>query len=141
MSLGATVIPFLAGFLAVLVFHQGMWALFNAAGKTPAPAWAMTRVPPLGIPQVISSALWGGLWGIALAALAPLFVPSLGYWAGYTIVGSLATSLVALLVVFPLKGRKFAAGWNPAAWIFVLLVNAAWGLGTAVFLRMLGALT
>lgn len=141
MSLGAYVIPFVAGFLAVLVFHQGVWALFSASGKTPAPAWSMAPTPPLGIPQVISSAIWGGLWGIALVALAPVFVPSLGYWAGYTIVGGLVTSLVALMIVFPLKGRKFAAGWNPAVWIFVLLVNAAWGLGTAAFLRLLGSLS
>ncbi len=140
MSTAAFMVPFVAGFLAVLVFHQGVWALFSAAGKTPAPAWSMVRVAPLGVPQVISSAIWGGLWGIALVALAPLFVPSLGYWPGYVIVGSIATTLVALLIIFPMKGRKFAAGWNPAIWVFALLVNGAWGLGTAAFLRLLGGL-
>ena len=30
---------FICGALAVLIFHQGVWAIFSAAGKTPAPAW------------------------------------------------------------------------------------------------------
>lgn len=138
MSTSPLAVAFAAGVLAVLVFHQGVWALFSAAGKTPVPAWSMQKVGPLGVPQVVSSAFWGGAWGVVLAVLAPAFVPALGYWLGYTVVGGLLTTLVALLVVFPLKGRKFAAGWNPAVWVFALLVNAAWGLGTAVFLRVLG---
>lgn len=137
MSTNTVVAAFVSGFLAVLVFHQGVWALFSAAGKTPAPAWSMQRVGPLGVPQVVSSAFWGGLWGILLVLLLPAIEPRLGYWSGATIAGALLTTLVALLIVFPLKGRPFAAGWNPAIWIFALLVNAAWGLGTAVFLRAL----
>ena len=137
MTLTALLAAFAAGFLAVLVFHQGAWALFRAAGKAPAPAWAMNKVPPLGVPQVISSAFWGGIWGIALAwLLAHIDVP-LNDMAAMTILGAVLTSVVALMVVFPLKGRPFAAGWNPAVWVFALAVNGAWGFGTAVFLRLL----
>jgi len=137
MDLRALALTFAAGFLAVLVFHQGVWAIFSALGKTPAPAWSMVPVGPLRVPQVVSSGFWGGVWALGLTLCAPLFVARLGLWAGYTIVGGLATTLVALLVVFPLKGRPFAAGWSPAIWAFALLVNAAWGLGTAAFLRLL----
>jgi hypothetical protein len=47
------------------------------------------------------------------------------------------TSLVALMVVAPLKGRPFAAGWSPKIWAFALSVNAAWGFGTGLLLRLL----
>lgn len=133
----ALIAAFIAGFVSVLIFHQGVWAMFAAAGKTPAPAWDMKSTPPLGVPQVISAALWGGVWGVVLALSMPYFIPKLGYWMTCIVVGGLATSLVALFIVFPMKGRPFAAGWNPAVWIFALLVNAAWGFGFGLLLPMI----
>jgi hypothetical protein len=133
--------PFIAGFLAVLIFHQGVWAMFAAAGKTPAPAWSMTKQGPFQVPAVINASFWGGVWGIAMVWLVlPWANAILGYWGTMIILGSLATSLVALLVVFPSKGRPFAAGWNPAIWIFALLVNAAWGFGLGLLLPLIAPL-
>lgn len=134
-------VPFLAGFISVLIFHQGVWAMFAAAGKTPSPAWSMVRSGPLHVPSVINASFWGGIWGIVMAVLV---VPSLegvmGYWPTCIIIGSMLTTLAALLVVFPAKGHKFAAGWNPAIWLFALLVNAAWGFGFGLLLPLLGRL-
>src|SRR4026209_421075 len=104
MSLGTAAAAFAAGFISVLVFHQGVWALYGAAGKAPSLAWNMAPVPPLGVPTVLSSSFWGGLWGIVapvpprgvppvlsssfwgglwgivLARLLPIAAPSMGYW-------------------------------------------------------------
>lgn len=140
MTISAALLAFAAGALAVLVFHQGVWAMFAAAGKTPAPAWDMTRIPPLGVPAVLSAAFWGGVWGVALLALLPVAAPRFGYWPTTIIGGGLLTSLVALLVIFPMKGRAFAAGWNPAIWIFALLVNGAWGFGYGLLLILFNRL-
>ena len=138
MSVMGLFASFLAGFLAVLIFHQGVWAIFASAGKTPRPAWDMTPGGPLGVPAVINASFWGGVWGLVMSLLVlPAFSGSLGYWATCIGLGALLTSLVALLVVFPMKGMKFAAGWNPAIWIFALLVNAAWGFGFGLLLPML----
>jgi hypothetical protein len=131
---------FLAGFFSVLIFHQGVWAIFAAAGKTPAPAWDMKPIPPLGLPQVVSSAFWGGIWGIVLAILLQLTQGSLGYWVTCILLGGLLTTMLALLVVFPMKGRAFAANWNPAIWIFALLVNGAWGFGFGLLYPVFGRL-
>lgn len=139
MSLGTAGAAFAAGFVAVLVFHQGLWALLRAAGVAPTAAWNMAKVPPLGVPAVVSSAFWGGLWGIVLAWLLPVVSPSMGYWPAAIILGSLMTSMVALMVVAPIKGRPFAVGWNPKIWAFALAVNAAWGFGTGLLLRLFGA--
>lgn len=134
--MSALIAAFIAGFLSVLIFHQGVWAIFAAAGKTPSPAWDMKRVPPLGVPVVISAAFWGGVWGVLLALAMPVLVPKLGYWVTCIVVGGLATSLVALFIVYPMKGRAFAAGWNPIIWLFALLVNAAWGFGFGLLLPL-----
>ena len=137
MTLGMALIGFAAGFISVLVFHQGVWALWGAAGKAPSPAWNLTPIPPLGVPSVVSSSFWGGLWGIVLAWLLPIVSPSMGYWPAAIILGALMTSIVALMVVAPLKGRPFAGGWKPRVWAFALSVNAAWGFGTGLLLRLL----
>lgn len=138
MTLGTVAAAFAAGFVSVLVFHQGLWALYAAAGKAPGPAWSMAKVAPLGVPAVISSSFWGGVWGIVLVWLLPMAVPSMGYWPAVIVLGTLLTSLVALMVVAPLKGRPFAGGWKVPVWIFALSVNAAWAFGTGLFVRLLG---
>lgn len=134
--MSATIAAFIAGFLSVLIFHQGVWAVFAAAGKTPAPAWDMKAVPPFRVPQVMSSSLWGGVWGVLLALVMPSSVPALGYWGTCIGVGGLLTTLVALFVVFPMKGRAFAAGWDPGIWASALMVNAAWGFGFGLLLPL-----
>jgi hypothetical protein len=135
MLLHSIVAPFVAGFIAVLVFHQGVWAIFSAAGKTPSPPWDMKPTGPFGVPSVVNASFWGGVWGLIIFWLV-LPVSPLGYWATCILFGALLTSLVALLVVFPAKGMPFAAGWNPAIWVFALLVNGAWGFGFGLLLPL-----
>lgn len=140
MLIHSLVVPFLAGFIAVLIFHQGVWAIFAAAGKTPRPAWDMARGGPANVPAVLNASFWGGIWGIVMSLLVlPAFSPTL-YWPVCILLGGLLTSLVALLVVFPAKGMKFAGGWNPAIWVFALLVNCAWGFGFGLLLPFIGRL-
>jgi hypothetical protein len=45
-----------------------------------------------------------------------------------------ALSLVAFFVVPPIKGEPIPALWP--RFLAALLVNAAWGLGTALFLKL-----
>ena len=52
---------FVAGFVSVLVFHPGVLALLHVAGLIPRGPYALAPVPPLGVPQVISAAFWGGV--------------------------------------------------------------------------------
>ena len=59
---------FIFGALAVLVFHQGAFALLHSIGLTPRAPYAMQAAAPFGIPQIWSTTLWGGVWGVLLAA-------------------------------------------------------------------------
>lgn len=128
---------FLAGFISTLTFHQGTLAALHARGLWPKPAYPMTPTKPLNIPAVISLALWGGVWGIALWLLVRN-QPGGHYWAYATLFGAIGPSLVALLVVFPLKGLPLAGGGSPKVIVPVLVLNGAWGLGTAVLMWVAG---
>ena len=126
---------FFAGFLSTLVFHQGALYLLNLLTGAGRAVWSMQAVPPLGIPAVISLAFWGGLWGILLAWMLRS-QRGIGYWLMAIVLGALLPSLVALLVVFPLKGMAFAAGGDVRIWIAAFILNGAWGLGVALFLKL-----
>ncbi len=132
------ILGFVAGFLATLIFHQSLWYLLNQVGLIPwtRPAWPLDPIPPLGVPSVISKAFWGGLWG---AALAPVLGHMRGpaYWAGWIVVGALAPTLVALFVVPQIKGEPIPVLWPRFG--AGLMLNGAWGFGTALFLRWFGA--
>jgi hypothetical protein len=137
MSIARTsILGFIAGFLAVLIFHQGLWYLFELMGFHPftRPAWALDPIPPFGVPSLLSKAFWGGVWA---AVLAPLFRNLRGsaYWASWIIVASVAPTFVAFFVVPLIKGAPLPLLWPgfPAG----LVINAFWGFGTALFLRLM----
>ncbi|MEN8821153.1 MAG: hypothetical protein ABF271_08605 [Abyssibacter sp.] len=127
---------FIGGFLATLIFHQGVYALFFAVGADlPAPPFNMTATAPLGIPAVVSLAFWGGVWGIPIWLMIRN-ARSAGYWGRALVLGALLPSAVALFIVFPIKGLGVAGGWNPQVIIGALILNGAWGIGLALFMRL-----
>lgn len=130
------VLAFIAGVLGVLVFQFGLSALFFAAGISPNAPFPMTPVPPFGVPQSLSAAFWGGLWGILLMLVLRSARSDTAYWLTAILFGGIAVSAVLLFIVFPLKGRPLAAGWNMNTWALIFSLHAAFGFGTAVFLRM-----
>lgn len=129
-------LAFVAGFLAVLAFHQPtLWLLANA-GITQAAPYAMKTVPPLGLPQFISGAFWGGIWGILFYLVSRRWSSGPSYWIKAVLFGMILPTLVAWFIVAPLKGLPVAAGGKFNGMLTGLCVNAAWGLGTALFLRL-----
>jgi len=131
------VVGFIAGFLSVLIFHQGAVALLHALDITPRAPFSLQPTRPLGVPVITSIAFWGGVWGVLLAATfarldgARLIVAA-------TIFGAVFPTVVAWFIVAPLKGQPVAAGFAPAAMMIGPIVNAAWGLGTGIGLALLG---
>jgi hypothetical protein len=126
---------FVAGFLATLIFHQSLWYVFNLVGLIPPgrPAWPLDPIPPFGVPSVVSKAFWGGVWG---ALLAPILqnLREEAYWIGWIVIGSIALTLVAFFVVPPIKGEPIPELWP--RFLAALLLNATWGFGTALFLKL-----
>lgn len=127
----------LAGFVATLLFHQGVLAILHGAGATTRKPWVMAPTNPLGVPSVVSLAFWGGLWGILLWRMIR-GVSGVRHWFLAVLLGALLPTVVALFVVLPLKGHPVGGGWKPDVLLGALLLNGAWGIGVALLMRLLG---
>jgi hypothetical protein len=128
----STGLAFLAGFIAVLIFHQGALSILHALGAAPAP-FKVTPTAPFGVPAFVSAAFWGGIWAIALAfVVRRLSGPA--YWLTALLFGALALTAVALLVVAPMKGEPPQLQMSHV--MVSLAVNGAWGIGTAILFRL-----
>jgi hypothetical protein len=127
---------FLAGFLATLIFHQLVLAFLWGIGVAPFRPFILAPTPPFGVPVVLSLAFWGGIWGIFLALIQDRF-PRSGYWLILFLFGAIIPSLVALIIVLPLKGRPMGGGWHPALLATAFVINGAWAMGTGFFLKVL----
>lgn len=128
---------FLAGALAVPLAHHVALYFFYRAGIAPYRPWSLDPTKPFGVPQVVSLAFWGGVWGLLLGAVLQRVRSSRAWWVAAAIFGAIAPTLVAVFVVMPLKGQHFKP--SAALALMALTVNGAWGLGAAVLYRLFGA--
>jgi hypothetical protein len=126
---------FVAGFLSTVTFHQGALALFYAAGAAKEAPYSTKPTAPLGVPEVVSLAFWGGLWGVLLW-LGLERLDGWAYWAFAVVAGAIGPTLVTFLVVFRLKGTPAAEGGLAVLIAGVLVLNGAWGLGVALFMSL-----
>ncbi|MDD4976064.1 MAG: hypothetical protein PHY93_17040 [Bacteriovorax sp.] len=122
---------FWAGFFATLIFHQGLFLILNKTGLVPFPAYNLTPTAPFGVPNVISLSFFGGIWGILLWTFIAKDRGRI-FWIKSLIFGALAPTLVAILIVLPIKGipvslPKFLVG---------LVLNGFWGVGTSLLMRI-----
>ncbi|MDD2541968.1 MAG: hypothetical protein PHH28_13120 [Desulfuromonadaceae bacterium] len=128
---------FAAGFLATLIFHQIMLAALWYAGVAPFAPFSLTATRPFGVPAVFSLSFWGGIWGILFAIVESTFPKRVSYWIVAFLFGATFPSLIALIVVLPLKGRPLGGGWGAPLLVTAFLINGAWGCGTALFFKLL----
>jgi len=135
-SVQKLVIGFIAGFLAVLVFHQPVLYFLTSIGFAQAATYSMQATAPFGVPQVISLSFWGGIWGIAFALVEGRFPRGAAYWVLAFLFGAILPTLVAWFVAAPLKGQPVAGGWDIYRMMTGLIINGAWGLGTALFFAL-----
>ena len=131
---------FVAGCLAVATFFFAAWWAAQAAGFIPANApaiWSLDpKVPPFGVPRPVSLVFWGGVWGLVLALLFRE-LDGAAYWLAWILAGAIAVAAVAVFVVPAIKGAAFAV--PPAQRLMVAgFLNGVFGLGAAVWLRVLG---
>ncbi len=128
-------IAFIAGALAVLIFHQVLFLLLYLLGVIPVPPFSLKPTAPFGVPEVISSSFWGGVWGIVFALTLPRFFHGLAYWFASAIIGGLALTLIYMFVVVPLKTSALPPNMG-GLFIIGFLLNAAWGIGWALLLML-----
>ena len=127
---------FIAGALAVPLFHQLVLMALVEAGVVQTGTYSMVPVPPFGVPRVVSTSFWGGVWGILFWLASCRWRIDAMYWAKAFAFGAILPPLVAIFIVAPLKGGLPPVAGSRATLLSVaLLVNAAWGVGTALLLQ------
>jgi hypothetical protein len=136
VSIRKLVLGFIAGFFAVLLFHQPVVALLAEMGVIKAGVYAMSPTAPFGVPQVISLSFWGGIWGVLFALVEHRFPRGPLYWVYAFAFGAIFPTLVAWFIVSPMKHLPPAGGWQAGRIVAGILGNGAWGLGTALLLAM-----
>src|ERR1700682_6524611 len=129
------ILAFVAGALAVPIFHQILLWILHAVGIVPTDPFSMERTKPLGVPTIVSISFWGGVWSFLFALILPRWFSGTAYWIAAPVAGGLALTLVFMIVVWPLK-----VGGRPphlvGLFIIGFLLNAAWGIGWALLLHL-----
>jgi hypothetical protein len=65
--------------------------------------------------------------GYLIGVIEISFPRGIRYWIAAFFFGAILPTLVALLVVFSLKGRPMAGGWQPALLATAFMINGIWG--------------
>ncbi|MFZ2446669.1 MAG: hypothetical protein WAW37_09950 [Syntrophobacteraceae bacterium] len=132
-------LAFVAGFFAVLIFHQLTLLILWQAGLAPFQPFSMAATKPFGVPVLFSLAFWGGIWGIFFVPVVGRIEGRVGYLVAAFLFGAVLPSAVALMVVLPLKGQPMGGGWQMSRLVTAFLINGAWGLGTGLIHRALSS--
>jgi hypothetical protein len=130
---------FVAGALAVVVFHQGMVLILHLMKLVPNFPWntGTFRGGPVPIPVIVNQMFWGGIWGIGFAAVAGLIPVAHNILRG-VIYGLLGPGLLGNGILVPLfKGGAFLWGFQGQRIMISALIASAFGAGLAVFFRLL----
>src|SRR5688500_6246689 len=125
---------FVAGALAVPLFHQVVVAIMNTMGFINRAPYSFAPTTPFGVPEVISLSSWGGVWGVILMlVVSRLRGPRSRIVARGR--GASAPVLVSGCVVAPRDGM--AAGGDVRLAVAGYLIRGAWGLGCAALARLM----
>ena len=131
---GRPIPGFIAGFLAVLTFHQAMIGILHAMDVIGGAPFSLAPVPPFRVPQLLDLCFWGGVWGIAFALVAR-WLPGTAWIQGILL--GIAAVLAGHLLVAPLKGGSITQGWGIRGLAIGLAINCFWGIGVALLLPSL----
>lgn len=134
-SLAGRAIPgFIAGFLAVLTFHQAMVGVLHATDVIGGVPFSLAPVPPFRVPRLIDLCFWGGVWGLAFA-LVVRWVPGTALIQGILL--GIAAVLASHLLIVPFGGGSISQGWEFHGIVVSLAINCFWGIGVSLLLPSL----
>ena len=119
---------FVAAAISVLVAHQVMVLALHLIGWVPNAPYSF-RPNPWGVPIIVNSLFWGGLWGIAFAFVAPK-LPIQATWLKGIALGLIGPLLIGgWIVLAAIRGQPYFAGFAPQRMLIGALILGAFGLG------------
>jgi hypothetical protein len=125
------IIGFFAGALAVLFFHQTLIAIYAYNGIIPAKPWNNAPTGPFGVPTIINSMFWGGVWGIVYAAIMHKFPAKFPIWLKGLVFALLLPLMFAWFVLPFIKNTPLMSGGKPIRMLISASISGAFGIGTA----------
>lgn len=132
-ALSRAAASFAVGAVAVVLVHQPVIGLLHAAGMVPFSPYSTAPTWPLGVPQFLSLAFWGGVWMIPIIwVLDRARAHGSLYWPAAFLLGGVPPSALTWLVIFPLRGLPMAAFPILGA----ILINGVWGVGAGALWRI-----
>ncbi len=134
-SFARLAMAFLAGVIAVPIFHQLLLGAMFLSGIVPFAPFNLAPTKPFGVPDIVSISFWGGVWGVLFVLTVARWFSGAAYWIASAVIGGVALTLVFMFVVWPLK----IGGLPPdmvGLFVISFLLNAAWGIGWALFLGL-----
>lgn len=122
---------FVAGALATATTHELIKLGLFHAGVFPQAPWSLEPATVSGMPEILSTMFWGGIWG-AIFAIVLGRVPMGSMTFRGAALGILGPALIGVFLLVPfLKGQPFFAGGDPNMIASVLLIFAGFGATTA----------
>jgi hypothetical protein len=129
---------FLAAAVSVLVAHEAIIFGLTQAGLTRGTPWGMQPIPPWGVPRLVNTMFWGGLWGV-LFALGYDRWPGGKAWLKGLIFGLFIVVVGSWTLVPLIKGQVFGqadqvlfGGLDPWRMLSTVLVVGGFGLALGV---------
>ncbi len=125
-------IGFVAGVVAVAVFHQLAVFAFGYAGLGEGEVYSFRPTAPFGVPRIMSQMFWGGVWGVVFAVLferLPERWPLVMAGFLFSLCGPV---LFGWTVVAALRGQRLFGGLNPIRMLASVLINGCFGIGLAL---------
>ncbi len=128
LSLNNILLGFIAGAIATVTVHEAINLVLLKAGVFPRVPWSMAPAAMSGVPQIVSDAFWGGVWGVIFAAFVG------GGALNGAMFGVLGPALAGVFIAVPLLTGRFPMffGGDVAKIGSVLLILAGWGAATAL---------
>ncbi len=129
---GDLMIGFVAGVLAVAVFHQLAVFAFGYVGLSAGEVYSFRPTTPFGVPRIMSQMFWGGVWGIVFALVfdrLPERWPLVAVGFLFSLCGPV---LFDWTVVAALRGHRLFDGLNPTRMLASVLINGSFGIGLAL---------
>ena len=130
VSLRNLICGFIVGAIAVMTVHEVVNFLLLELGLFPRIPWSMEPAAMTGLPQFLSDAFWGGLWGV-LFALSVSCIPGRSATVRGLVFGIVGPAVIGVFILVPLITGRFPLffGGDPKLIVSVLLILGAFGAG------------
>lgn len=128
---------FLAGALSVITIHELLVFIFKSLKILPAAEpWSMQPTGIFGVPTILNSLFWGGLWGVVYVLIKPKMPFNEPLQNG--LIFGLAIAIISNFIVIPLiKKKPLFLDFKLPAITAVLIILIGFGMGTAKIYEML----